>query len=342
MFSRSVDNPLYFLSQRELFKTHKKKANPVYLKSCEFFGATLIDRTNTLDSGFNFKIIDSIPSLNKPKSFEEICKERAEEILSKTEGKIKLLWSGGIDSTLALVSILKICKNENDLSRINILLSQESIDEYPTFFKDIIENKLTYKLIEGTIYDNIFPQDIIITGEHGDQLFGSDKLKLTIESNDAFSPYENILDFAISRKLGTDKYTQNIIEYMNPLIHKSPFKIYSLFDYLWWMNFSLKWQTVSMRILNGIERGANDLESTVYHFFKSEDFQIWSMTNHDKKIKSDWKSYKYLAKELIYQFHQDENYLKNKEKEPSLKEVIHSKRYFFGLIKEKPSKKIIV
>lgn len=324
-------NNIYYLSKKQLFNSKKirKKVNPIYLKSCAFFGATLIDRTENLDSGIDFTILDKIPQiLNTQKTFTQICNERAREIINSTNGEIKVLWSGGIDSTVALISLINELRYIDKINRLNILLSKESIIEYPNFFYDIIENKLNYEMIKTTIFDHIQSTEVIITGEHGDQLFGSDKLKYPIITGDAFSPYENILEFIVSRKLGTDKFTHKIIEFIKPVIKESPFKIISLYDYMWWLNFSLKWQTVSMRLIHGLKRSHEDLETNVFHFFKSNSFQIWSIQNHSSKIKKEWNSYKYIAKEFIYEFHKDFFYLQKKEKEQSLKEVLVNKTKF--------------
>ncbi len=325
MFLSNYKQQTYYLSKKQLFRNQwiKRGVHPIYIKSCTFFGATLIDRTGTLDSGIDFGIIDSIPEETYfDTTFHDVCLSRARQIVHKTKGQIKILWSGGIDSTVALVALLKILEHTDQLHRLTLILSRESIDEYPTFFNDIIKNSLKYQLIESTIYDSIKADDIIITGEHGDQLFGSDKLKYPIITGDAYDSYEQILDFIISRKLGTDKYTTKIIAYLDPLIQKSPIKIYNLYDYFWWLNFALKWQTVSMRLIHGLKRNHLDLEKNVFHFFKSNEFQKWSIFNHDKKIKKEWNSYKFIAKEFIYTYHQDQHYLIHKEKEQSLKEVI--------------------
>lgn len=325
MFLSNRNQGFYYLSKNQLFKNLfiNRRANPVYLKCCEFFGTILIDRTHTIEPGINFQIIDKIPATQGFNlSFQDVCEARASQIIRQVKGEIKLLWSGGIDSTVALISILSALVQLDQLHRLTILLSKESISEYPSFFKDVIKDKLNYQLIETTIFDTIDSHDIIVTGEHGDQLFGSDKLKYPVISGDAYSPFDQIIDFIIPRKLGTDKYTVQIIDFLDPLIGKSPVKIKTLYDYLWWLNFSLKWQTVSMRLIHGLNRSYLDLERTVFHFFRTEDFQNWSIFNHDKKIKKDWNTYKYVAKEYIYNYHRDEHYLQNKEKEQSLKEVI--------------------
>lgn len=319
---------VHYLSKKQLFKQRewRKQANPLYLKTCEFFGATLIDRTETLDAGIAFQVLDPISRLSTTTlSFGEICQIRAQEIVESSGSRtIRVFWSGGIDSTVALISLIQYLREKENVQQLKVLLSQESIAEYPTFFKDEIEHKLDYTLIEGTIYDHINTQEVNVTGEHGDQLFGSDKLKYAILSYEAYRPYTEVLPYYMSRKLGTEKYTQSIIDFIEPQLKKSPIPIHTYYDYLWWMNFSLKWQNVSLRLLYGLDRTYEDLNRNFFHFFQSVEFQNWSISNHDKKIIKDWNTYKYVAKDYIYTFHKDDEYLKNKEKEPSLKEVLVS------------------
>lgn len=61
---------------------------------------------------------------------------------------------------------------------------------------------------------------------------------------------------------------------------------------------------------------------------------MWSMTNQHLKIKKNWSSYKFSAKELIYEFTQDENYLYNKMKIGSLYWVFSQKEMAQGLSSE--------
>jgi len=317
---------VYYLSKKQLFKSRawKKQANPLYLNTCAFFGATLIDRTETLDTGIPFSVLDPISQLTfTALSFDEICVLRAKEIIEYNSKKnIRVFWSGGIDSTVALISLITCLRETDGLGRLKVLLSKESIAEYPSFYKDEIEGELDYMVITGTIYDHINLNEINVTGEHGDQIFGSDKLKYAILSKEAYRPYTEVLPYFISRKLGNEKYTKSIIEYLNPQVKASPLPIETYYDYLWWMNFSLKWQNVSLRLLYGLGRTEEDLNHSFFHFFQSTHFQNWSISNHHKKIKTNWNTYKYIAKAYIYAFHKDDNYFKYKEKEPSLKEVL--------------------
>ena len=338
LLSKTKEEPVYYLSKKQLFnnRTIRKKANPLYLNTCKFFGATLIDRTHTLDTGVPFVVLDPISVLRTTSlSFDEICALRAEYIATADVNKvIRVFWSGGIDSTVTLIALIKYLKHVGSLGRLKVLLSKESIEEYPTFYRDVIEQKLDYTLISGTIYDHINDNEINVTGEHGDQLFGSDKLKYAILSGEAYRPYEDVLPYFMSRKLGTDKYTTSIIEYLSMQVKASPVEIKTYYDYLWWMNFSLKWQNVSLRLLYGLGKSYKDLNYSFFHFFQSVDFQNWSISNHHRKIKSDWKTYKFIAKDYIYTYHKDKNYFINKEKEPSLKEVLINKTHH-GNVKQR-------
>ena len=323
----------------------RKKLRPEYVEACRFFSAPLIDRTATLDAGIEFEVLDPLGDFSKTeKSFAEICAQRAEFICEKAAAenrKIQILWSGGIDSTLALVSVYKELEKRGKLNALEVLLSKESIAEYPAFFRDVIEPKLKYILFAPPIYDFLDEKKIILTGEHGDQLFGSDKAQHFVMTNQAFRPFEEMLPLVIARKLGSAKSVDRIISYLAPQIEKSPVKIETLFDFLWWMNFSLKWQHVSLRMFYSEEDKRFSLDENFMHFFSAKDFQNWSISNHALKIKRTWKSYKYIAKECIFDFHRDEDYLVNKEKEQSLKDAIISPQSLMRFIK-RPFKKLLL
>jgi hypothetical protein len=322
----------------------RKRLRPEYREACRFFLSPLIDRTETLECGVDFDILDALDDFSRTdKNFGEICRERAAFIVRKAARenmKIQILWSGGIDSTLALVSLFRKLEKSKEISRLEVLLSRESIEEYPSFFADIIEPNLKFVLFKPPIYKYLDANKIIVTGEHGDQIFGSDKARHFVVTKQAFRPFEEILPVVIARKLGSAKSVDSIIEFLAPQVKKSPVKIKTLFDYLWWMNFSLKWQHVSLRMIYATESANLRLDENIIHFFSAKDFQNWSISNHERKIKSSWKSYKYIAKECIFDFHEDENYLINKEKEQSLKDAIISSPTLVDFLR-RPLRKII-
>ena len=69
---------------------------------------------------------------------------RAKELLARAERldvSLYSFWSGGIDSTCVLVSLLKNA-SASQKERIVVLMSEESISENPNFYRDHVHGKL--------------------------------------------------------------------------------------------------------------------------------------------------------------------------------------------------------
>ncbi len=88
-----------------------------------------------------------------------------------------------------------------------------------------------------------------------------------------------------------------------------------------WLNFSLKWQSVSLRIPARTPHARGPLEQLALteHFFRTDDFQRWAMQHRDVGMRvGDWSRYKWPLKTFIHAFDNDASYLKEKLKVPSL------------------------
>lgn len=303
---------------------------------CVFSNSSLTDRTQTIDQGFKTCILDPFPDFsNNTKSnltFSEICDQRALDIVNQARDEqrpIHVFWSGGIDSTAALIALLKNIDPKDQKELITVFLNKESIDEYPYFYTNVILPNLKVRVIDDS-YDFLLGNPIIVTGELGDQLFGSvimdDLLNLqSSRSNiDIFhQPYKSVMPKFLRYRLKTDdkELVANLMDYLFPLIEKCPWPIVSMYDCLWWMNFTLKWQHVDQRFSVGFHLETLDLFNSYKlcaHFFKTEAFQQWSVANPDLKIKNTWASYKFPAKEYIYEFSKDKCYFEDKHKVPSI------------------------
>ncbi|MEL6276726.1 MAG: hypothetical protein AAFU03_16630, partial [Bacteroidota bacterium] len=154
-----------------------KKLPDDYVLASRFFDCGIIDRTHSLEVGFDQQVLDKIPAFSNAKqpSFADICDQTAKSILAEAEAtnrKIQLLWSGGIDSTVALAALLKNGEKETLLRRVEVLLSMQSINEYPHFFRQFILHQLPYRVIHPPITKHFAEDKLIVTGEHGDQLYG--------------------------------------------------------------------------------------------------------------------------------------------------------------------------
>jgi len=295
----------------------KIMSNPEYLEGfSRRFNAPLIDRTGIMND--KIKIISKIRAKAKPpfKKFNKISDHRGYIILKKANDEkkdIRVSYSGGIDSTVVLISLLK-SKDEFPDVKIIVVMSEESINEYLLFYKKYIKDKLTVWKAKEKNLANVLSVEtekdfLIVTGELGDQLFGS---ALMFRDN-------------LKNNLGkhwTQEFTPKFVNYWKPLVNKHPQqKDRTVANVLWWLNFVLKYQWVQLRMFVMLD-GKVPLENFI-HFFGGPRFQAWAM-NAPMSVKfpdlKNEKTYKQPAKKYILNFTGDKQYFNEKLKKGSLKE----------------------
>jgi len=283
---------------------------------------TSVSRLNYKPDAFEFKqisepIADIVKLPNHKKSFADLCDDRALELL-QLDQPIFIMWSGGIDSTTVVTGILKNWPREQ-LSRITILCNHDSIKENRSFFPHIAKN---FK-IETSDHkiESVLKRGYVITGEMGDQIFGSD-IPISTARQPEEILFENYETSAVKMYDAIHNgHGEEYFKLYRPIADEAPFKLKTIFDWCWWLNFSQKWQHIKLRTL--VSTSWSDPEQYVpkmIHFFDTVDFQIWSIHNHDKKMPTDWRSYKYEAKKYVIDFTKNDDFM-NKLKLPSLQSV---------------------
>ena len=98
--------------------------------------------------------------------------ERAQDIVAAARRRdvpIRVLWSGGIDSTVAACALLRALDGESD--RLEVCYTSASRHEYVDFFYDVVKPHLRRRKV-WRITDALGPSCMAVTGECGDQLFG--------------------------------------------------------------------------------------------------------------------------------------------------------------------------
>ena len=275
------------------------------------------DRTETFMLPIKIKNQFPIPSVdyNFNKTYEDICDQTASDIISNaviSNKKIRVLWSGGIDSTLILATFLK--RGRQDLLEVG--LSIESIAENYNFYKNHLLGQIT--LIPATDLKSMASNNhILVGGEYNDQLLGSNLLSTFVKYY-GVSKLHDDFNLDCLRKVFSSRYTKNIdiwIDIYLSISEKSPVKIQTNLDFHWWINFSCKWQGLYYRLASYFSEDYN-LEN-YYHFFQTEDFQRWSLLNHSQEF-NRWEDYKKICKDLIWKFDKDDHYRNNKVKLESL------------------------
>ncbi len=289
-----------------------------------------IDRTGTIKFPIRTTSLFPMPAFRPfTKTLEEICNERAQELLKRADDlgvPIKVFYSGGIDSSLVVTSLLK---NASDAQKKNIiiLMNEASIEENPTLYHNHIKGNV--QTDSSILFSYILGQNaLIITGEHNDQLNGSDAVGSLIQAygpSVIHKPYDRTLFMQFfGSKLNDDELTNHFLDLFEKLIAAAPVPIKTNYELLWWINFALKWQTVSVRMLPyTAERNTHLITKDYFNtnlipFYRTDDFQLWSMNNPDKKIKDTWNTYKWACKDIIYDFTKDADYRDNKMKKGSL------------------------
>ena len=121
--NKSLMNIFSFLGNPRVFAKYEKfgmNRNPLY------------DRSGSIPHYLNMAPIHPMPAYdpNFNKSFHEIVEERAKEILSLGR-KIKVCWSGGLDSTFVLFTLLNYA---NDESQIEVYGTYSSVIESGDIF----------------------------------------------------------------------------------------------------------------------------------------------------------------------------------------------------------------
>ena len=301
--------------------------NPLRLLGMAHRCPSPVDRTgrwNTLRASYKPMPTD----YSNPKSLRDCCLDRAEELWALNK-PIILFWSGGIDSTLVFLSLRETMPSDAEFS---VRYTHESVKEYPDFIPQLAQwsNKVEP---EDLLRPELFVSDsIIVTGEAGDQVAGSAILELLMSPD---NPHESnwdddwhtilnwsgliknkVLPPEMVVKLNSKKNKQKVHDICEDLCSISPFPIKTVFDMFCWTNMCIKWHWVTLRMI--FNYGRTPYYKNVYSFYDTNEFEKCSIANHDIAHQGTYQTYKQPMKDLINEFHKDENYRVNKVKIASL------------------------
>lgn len=291
-----------------------------------------LDRTNTIIAPYKFNVQFPLPMYcPQNMTYEELCLQKASQLhklSASLNKKLLVMYSGGIDSTTVLIALLQ---TTDRYDHIVVTINPQSIMENPKFYNNYIRNKLQIVHAEK-LFDLFDSSYIVVGGEFNDQLFGADFMRgyitrYGIKKIQEKYTSDDIIKFFID--VGISNHHANIwFDLINESIRLHAYGcVYSIYDFLWWYNFTNKWQHIFYRsIVFSQNQITLDFLDNYYHqFFIDDNFQLWSMNNPHQKIGNSWNDYKLAAKKFIYAYTKDEDYYKFKCKRGSLYYVMRQR-----------------
>lgn len=266
----------------------------------------VFDRTRAMIDIPQMECLTPIGNLVEPKTVSELCYASAQNILKNAESKkIYVTWSGGIDSTLVLSELLKYTPGD----QLVVMMDNNSIKEYPDFYNKYIKDKL--KNTEMDFYtDNplreAIKDGIVVTGHLMDPVFGANIYQAIPEEKLKQSIPDFLKNLNLTSRL---RYTK--------LLNACPRAIENVKDFFWWMDYTLNYQSEQLMWL--LEIHDMVLDKNLFHFGAGEDWNNYAVST-PAEIKwpgYDFRKYKQVVKDHIFDFTKDEFYTKEKIKMPS-------------------------
>jgi hypothetical protein len=167
--------------------------------------------------------------------FFSIADQVGDKIYEKAKDRaIVLMWSGGFDSTVALVSLMRSRYYSEFLQngKFKIGMSSSSISEYPEMFYNKILNKIPFVMADHNALMSD-PDVLMVTGDGGDYLIGN--------TDTPIFEYQNTTNNLMADKTELWSYldraesTGKFSYFLKELCKYAPFDIVSLNQAYWWL-----------------------------------------------------------------------------------------------------------
>lgn len=266
------------------------------------------------------------------KTWADITDQRCLDIkkIIDSTGKILVVqWSGGIDSTCIVVSLLKNLSKE-DRKQIIIACNWGGVLEYPKFYYEhIVPNFRTVDINEFTTKEykinhakylvvNGMPADVLLQSVAGlDLCMALDDENLLTRS---WSKDPDQLISYLSKITNSEEFGRWYFEKLSENISSVDVPIESYFDFTWWGGFNYHW--ISQIFFEWFGNRSDlsvswqDHRSSFYYWYDTVDYQLWAMVNNKPLIKygAHIGQFKLVSKQYIYEFTKDQWYYKYKLK----------------------------
>lgn len=294
------------------------------------FGAVDPPQNFVKNPGSDFTFVPKVGGVQV--QYQHIVDSTAKR-LAALDRPLTVYWSGGIDSTVVLIALIK-----QGVQTIEVAMNEKSIIENGDFYRGYIQGKLkTVDPIDVPTKLLTTAENVIVTGELNDQLFGSDAMLRVIFSSGydvLLGPLSEDVYAAAMCKANasiSDAHVRLIYADILASAATQNVPLRTVFDAMWWANFAFKWQCVLTRMymyapISATNSLTDAHRSRLHHFFGGTDFQQWACERIEPKILTRWGDYKITAKRYIYRFDGNEDYLIHGVKVVSLRDLGNGNR----------------
>ena len=241
----------------------------------------------------------------------------------KSSGKLPYMsWSGGIDITSILVSLLKV-GDADFLKKLVVLCNETAIDENAFFYYHFIKNKITTLSIDDESFKitaETYDKMVILDGDAGNQIMGSPHINNLVKFGRG--------DFLKQpwRSLNYKDIIQGATEFQMEMIQESidysPIPIDSVADLLWWIAFNFKMDDVLLKKMALYAANLTPAQSSefwntgIFRHYAQPEMQLWSMATKD--IRHTQSMLKYTPKKYIYDFDHNDFWFASKTEQGSI------------------------
>lgn len=202
--------------------------------------------------------------------------------------KLSVLFSGGTDSTLALVACVRW------KGPVRVLYGPNAMQHVSPILMDwLVSHGCTFQpVISETVKD--FTDTHIVTGTHGDSILLGDLIhRFEYESIWSLTPEEIFIKLNGSESAGL-----SALKVSKPLIDAMPVELTGA-NLIWWIDFCCFWHWDGHYMSAQSNFGKPGV--THSHFFGSRDFQSWAIKDARAKVGHTYDSYKIKFHELIWE-----------------------------------------
>lgn len=285
------------------------------------YGTSFFSRTQQPGTPFvidrdhwHAKFPQSVTSLN----FDHITDQRCHWLKTHRWDRPWLIeWSGGLDSTLVLCSIL-INLSKQDLEHVTVGMTPTSIYENPRFFHDCIKDKLQIKDITASDYQDMYKTHYLITGEPADMLTGgalamhacSRGIDLTLPWRSNRHIMKDFLASTSAGRDGTEWLLDTMARDLEGCQGSSP-PVNNILEWFSWINLNWKW--IAKKIYK-FQPGLHDPDKyfhSLINWFDTDDYQNWSIHHGRYSLITDGtslNSYKKDFRQYIMKIFRDRYY----------------------------------